>query len=294
MIFQILSMFVFGVSNCFWENPVRQMPALNLILIRSFLTTCCFALFALLFELKFFYIPLANVVSYSGLNFLDVIITIGLCFVNYWGLFFFLKSIQHTDARISIVMGTAGTLIFVLIGILFYGEKPSAISYLYMFIFTMGWWFIENLRKDALKFKWSKGVVYAILCMLFWRTAAFFPMVIKNVGTLYFSLILEIVVCLTTFAILFFKGSLPTLKKLKRQFQTHSYHISMLVICGFFGVLFFNIAISSTQLYTFALIGMLQPLTSVVLGSFMFKTRLTVYQGVGILILLAGMALQMA
>lgn len=293
MIFQILSMVSFGISNCFWEKPVKQIPALNLILIRSFLTSCCFALLIVLIELKQLNIPLNHVVHYNGLTFTGVLSAIFICFVNYWGLYFFLKSMQHTDARISIVIGTAGSLILVLIGILFYHERPTIFSYGYMLFFTLGWWFIENLRKDALRFNWSKGVAYALLCMLFWRSAGFFPMVIEKVGILYFSIILELTVCFTTLSILLLKRQMPTIKLLKQQLKTYYKHIFMLVICGFCGVLLFNIAISGTQLYTFALIGMLQPLTSVVLGSFMFKTRLTIYQTIGILILLVGMALQM-
>lgn len=270
------------------------MPALNLILIRSFFTSCLFAFLAVLIELNLFAIPLNHVVHYKELTFLNVMATVGICFVNYWGLYFFLKSMQHTDARISIVMGTAGSLIFVLIGILFYNENPTLTSYGYMLIFTLGWWFIENLRKDALRFKWSRGVAYALLCMLFWRSGGFFPMVIAHVGAVYFSLILELTVCLTTFLILLFRKQLPEINELSRQFTAHHLHILLLVICGFCGVLFFNVAISGTQLHTFALIGMLQPLTSVILGSVIFKTRLTRYQGIGVLILLTSMAVQIA
>lgn len=293
MIFQLLSMVSFGISNCFWEKPVRQMPALNLILIRSFFTSCCFAMLVALLEFKIVHLPLNHLLQFIDLTFLNISKAIGVCFVNYWGLYFFLKSMQHTDARISIIMGTAGALIFVLIGIFFYNETPTAASYVYLIVFTIGWWFIENLRPEALRFKWSKGVGYAIVCMFFWRSAGFFPMVIENVGALYFSLILEITVCLTTLILLLIKKALPKIKVLKQQFLIFYQYILMLVICGFCGVLFFNIAITNTELYTFAIVGMLQPLTSVVLGSFMFKTKLSSYQGIGILILLGGMLFQM-
>ena len=291
MVFQILSMISFGLSNCFWYKPLVDISSLRLIVLRSSLTSICFLLLVFLTELNVINLPLNHVVIFHNLNYLDVLKSIGLCFINYWGLFFFLKSMQHTDARISISISSAGTLIWFLMGIYLYNEKPALSSYIYILIFTLGWWFIENLSKKAWQLKWSKGVTYALLCMLFWRSGGLFAMVIPKIGVLYFSLILEVTVFVISSVLLFFtkNSSISFFQDVRK----HKYNLLALVIFGFVGVLLFNVAISGTTLYTFALIGMLQPLTSIIIGSFIFKTRLSLYQKIGITILMTGMSLQM-
>jgi len=283
----------FGLSNCFWDKPVKTTSPIRLIVLRSFFTSACFLLLAVLIENRVVKLPFHQLIFLKEIYYFDVIKAIALCFVNFWGLFFFLKSMQHADSRVSISIGSAGTLIFILIGVVFYNERPTHTSYVYMVVFTIGWWFIENLSKEVWKLKWSRGVSFALLCMVFWRSAAFFPMAIGNVGVLYFSLILELTVFITSFFLLMiedrtFIPHLPVQDLFK-----HKYNIFALVLFGFMGVLFLNMAMVGTSLYSFAIIGMLQPLTSIIVGSFIFRTQLTFYQKIGIGILLFGMAVQM-
>ena len=286
LFFQLASMFCFGITNCLWKPPLAALPVSVLILARTVLTSF-FLLTLILINLIFqfdslhsFYKPL------SQIDFSDLIITIGICSINYWGLFFYNKSLSYTRTGITIVISCVGVVVSILFSILLYGEELTQSQILVMMLFIAALWFLENLDSSFLKLKMSKGVVYALLSLLFWSTWPLYRIGFEKVGILWFSFILECTVLTLTFLIVCFSGNFKKLPSYKTAIWQNAKWIVPLGLLGFGGVLFTNLAISGQRASSYAIFGLIQPLISLFFAAIFLKERLTKLQYVGVAIIL--------
>lgn len=289
--FQLAGMMSFGVSNCLWKFPLRTLPVPMLISLRSATTSVLFFLLILGYHFGFasneskFYYPI------SDLHISGILPAIGLCAINYWGLYFFNLSMKHTASGIAITTATSGALISIVIGIYFYGEKFTLGNGLNFLVYLLAIWFLENLSKSALKLQFTRGMLYALLSMVFWRTASFFPMATAQVGILWFCLILELTVCFLSTAI-FLLSERCIFPYYKYSLKGNYSWILLLAIFGFGGVLFANTAMNYSAISALALLGIAQPLTSWIFGAVFLKERLTTLQYIGMAIMLSGILWQ--
>ncbi len=286
LFFQFASMICFGITNCLWKPPLASLPVPVLILVRTFLTSFFFLILILLnlyfqFDsLNYFYKP------FSELQFLDVAITIGICSINYWGLFFYNKSLSHTRTGITMIITCIGIIGSILFSVFLYSETITSQQIISIVLFVIAIWFLENLDSSFLKLKLSKGVLYAILSLLFWSTWPLFPIAFEKVGVLWFSLIMECTVLTLTFLIIWFSGSLTQIFTYKPALLKNSKWIIPLAILGFGGVLFSNLAMSGQAVSNFAIFGLVQPLISLAFAALFMGERLTKLQYIGISIIL--------
>ena len=114
----ILGHMAYGVTNGLWKGPRDRVGTLPLILMRSF--GCCMIFF--ISHLLFTYFQVLPAKEFSVQ---DILYTILICMVNYFGLFFYLKSLKHTDVSNVIGFGKMGLIIGILIGV-FFMAKASA------------------------------------------------------------------------------------------------------------------------------------------------------------------------
>ena len=189
LFYQFASMVCFGITNCLWKPPLASLPVSVLILVRTSLTTSLFLLLILLHQyfqfdsLKSFYKPI------DSIGFMDVAVSVGICLINYWGLFFYNKSLSYTRTGITIVISCIGTVFSILFSVLLYGEMITQSQVVTITCFIVALWFLENLDSSFLKLRLSKGVVYALLSLLFWSTWPLYVIAFERVGILWFSLI---------------------------------------------------------------------------------------------------------
>lgn len=279
-------MLCFGITNCLWQPPLASLSVPVLILVRTILTSSFFLILILLnlyfqFDsLNSFYKP------FSELQFSDVAITIGICSINYWGLFFYNKSLSHTRTGITMIITCIGIVGSILFSILLYGEKITQHQVISMMLFIVGIWFLENLDSSFLKLKLSKGVLYAILSLLFWSTWPLFPIAFAKVGVLWFCLILECTVLSLTFTIICFSGGLSQIVEYRFALLKNGKWIIPLAILGFGGVLFSNLSMSGQAVSSYAIFGLVQPLISLFFAAIFLGERLTKLQYAGIALIL--------
>ena len=286
LFFQFASMVCFGITNVLWKPPLATLPVTILILVRTVLTSSFFLILILLnlyfqFDsLNSFYKP------FGDLRFSDVAITVGICSINYWGLFFYNKSLSYTRTGVTIIISCIGTIVAILFSVFLYREAITQSQILIFILFIVGLWFLENLDSSFLKLKLSKGVVYALLSLLFWSTWPLYRIAFERVGILWFSLILECTVLMLTFLIICFSGELGQLVSYKLAVLKNAKWIIALGLLGFGGVLFTNLAISGQAVSSYAIFGLVQPLISLSFAAIFLRERLTKLQYVGITIIL--------
>ena len=129
----------YGVTNTLWKNPRDILGTLPLIIYRSFFSFCI--LFITYYLLTYF-----NVLPTKKFNNIDLIKTFGICFINYFGLFFFLKSLKYTQISNTIGYSKIGLIIGVIIGYFFYHEKISVFKIFACLLILIAIFFIEKTK----------------------------------------------------------------------------------------------------------------------------------------------------
>ncbi|MBI1782959.1 MAG: DMT family transporter [Sphingobacteriales bacterium] len=288
-VLQFIAMASFGISNCLWAYPLKEMPVFLVIGIRAGLTSLLFLLLILLqynfsfTGLKPFLFPVEQL---SAVNIFPAII---FCSISYFGLFFFNKSIKYGAVSISIPILSFGSIIGIVAGILLYNESFTILKFIITTIFILGLWCIEKLNPAIWRLQLSKGVLYSLLATVFWSAGIFFPMAIKSLGVLWFSLVLELTVCVMSWAGLLIKQKGIISNVLSYPVKQNWKWIFSLAVCGFSGVLFSNLALFHLPLHILGMMGIIQPVVSLVVANMLLKEKLQMVQYAGVLLILLGM-----
>lgn len=286
LFYQFASMFCFGITNCLWKPPLAELPVSILIFARTILTTTFFVI--LVIAIHFFNLDLFQQFHkpIAQLSIIDVLITVGICAINYWGLFFYNKSLSYGRAGIAVVITCMGLISSILLSIFVYGQGVTKQQSVVMVCFVVAIWFLENLDASFLRLKPSKGVRYAMLSLAFWSTWPLFPIAFERVGVLWFCLILETTVLSLTFFVICASGELRVLGRHRKLILKNMKWILPLGVLGFSGVLFSNLSMSGQTVSSYAIFGLVQPLISLLFAAAILKERLSRLQYVGIAIML--------
>lgn len=286
---QFIAMASFGISNCLWSYPLKEIPVFLLIGLRAGFTSLLFFLLILL-QYNFDFTTLQPFLfSIDKLSVSVVFQAILFCGISYFGLFFFNQSIKHGNVSISIPILSLGSIIGITAGIVLYNESFTLLKLIITVLFVGGLWCVEKLNPGIWRLQFSKGVFYSLLATIFWSAGIFFPMAVKSLSVLWFSLILELTVCCMSWI-----GFLISQKKSISNIFTFPVQrnlkwISALAICGFCGVLFSNLALYHLPLHILGMMGIIQPVVSLIIANLLLRERLQTIQYIGILLILTGM-----
>lgn len=284
IIFQLLSIFGFSIGNSLWHKPVQKLPISFIIALKSLITTVLFfVVIVVVTKMPSLNFGLINH-NFSALNLSDIAFAFLLCGVSFWGLFFFNMSLKQTATGVTITVSGAGTIISFLIAVFVYHEKFTGFNLLSSFIGLLGLWCLENLNPQFFKFKFTKGMLFALLSMAFWRVGGFFPLSINKVGVLQFCLILEFTVFFISSLIYIFFSDKLTIAVVK----PHLYIILAIALSNFVGILGSNLALKFTSLVTFTLIGIIAPVITFTISLLFYKEKYTLIQYFGIILLIFG------
>lgn len=285
-LFQILSILGFSIGNSLWHKPVQTLPVTLVISIKSLLTTIIFLLF-LIIAYQF---PVLQdygvVIKIKNFHLIDVLYTVCLCGISYWGLYFFSQSLKHTASGITITIVSAGTIIGFLVAIFVYNEKLSFINVTSSILGTFGLWCLEKLSPAFFKLQFTKGMLFGLLSMLFWRIGSLFPLVINKVGVLPFCFILE----LTVFGIslLMFLCSEKRINFDYKFLKPHLLTIVLIAISNFFGIFGSNLALKFTSMENYTILGFLTPIVTFTISLICYREQYSIIQYFGIFIIIFG------
>lgn len=273
LFFIVLGHAAYGTTNVLWKNPRQELGTLPLIILRSFF--CSLIFLASYFSFDYFNIVSAKTFS-SGI----LLKTIGICSINYFGLFFYLKSLKHTQVSNSIGFSKMGLIIGLLIGYFVYNEDVSTLKIFLCLLLITSVTIIEKAAGITKK-SISKGFIYTFLSRMFWATGFLFIPFIKELGALLFCSILEITVC--TMSILLLLFSKESFKFKKPSLQT-SKEVFFLVVLGTTGTFCLNFSIVKTGVVVFAFLGLIEPILGLMISKIYLKEQLNRMQLIGIIL----------
>ncbi len=267
----ILGHVSYGTTNVLWKNPQERLGTLPLIMLRSFLCM-------IIFGAAHFILRSANAIPAPVFSSLDLLKTFGICAINYFGLFFYLKAMKHTKVSNTLGFGKIGLVIGVAVGYFIYDEELSVLTVFLCLAVLIAVSLIEIAGRNN-SVVLSKGLLYTILCKVFWATSYLYVPFIQMMGPLLFCAILELTVCLMSGFLLLWKPAKVEIKLMTRQTK---YEIAPLVLLGALGTFCLNFALANISIILFAIIGLIEPLIGLAISKLYHKESLNRLQQTGI------------
>lgn len=276
-----LCIICFGISNCIWVYPLKKLSYLQVIILRSFITSL---LFGGLLVLNI-YTGVESIKITTPILLAEILKAIALSGFSYFGLFFYVKSLREEKVGIAVPVSSMSSFFGVLTATLFLKENLTLPFYVSAIALAIGVFLIDG--KTVRSTRLTKGIRYNLIAAFFWGVSfALFVFPVKAVGVVIFSLILELTVCLCSFILFRIdegKWSFPI-----RQIDNS---IFLLAILGFGGVIFYNLSLLYLPISMISLLSMLTPIVSVVAASMLFNERLTPKQYIGIVVIFFGLVI---
>lgn len=273
LLFIIIGHTSYGITNTLWKNPREKIGTLPLILFRSF---SCFLIFffAHFLSVKFNFLPAKSLTN------IDIYKTIGICAINYFGLFFYLKSLKHAQVSNTIGFSKMGLILGIGFGYFVYHERIGFEKILVCLIIILAVYLIEKSTISE-KQKISKGLVYSTLSRLFWSSAFLFVPFIEKLGALFFCSILEFTVFGMTLILLIFSRQKFNFKLKTIDSKTKN-EMLLLVLLGTIGTFCLNFAIAHTSIIIFAFLGLIEPIVGLIISKIYHKDKINKLQFIGL------------
>lgn len=271
LLITILGHLCYGTTNVMWKNPRNEMGTLPLIITRSFFSF-------LIFLFSFIALTNLGLLTAPKITFRDLLSTAGICAVNYFGLFFYLKSLKHAPVSSTIGFGKVSLIIGVLSAYFLYDEEISALKIGMCIIVLIGVTFIERAARIGSAVM-SKGLMYSILCKLFWGTSYLFVPFIDKLGPILFCVVLEFIVCtLSCLLLLASRSKFPSHTVSRRT----KFEIGILVLLGTGGTFCLNFALANISILLFATLALIEPILGLIISKIYHRERLTPLQYAGV------------
>ena len=283
--FFVLSYLIcFGLSDCLWLFIKKDIPLSFVMLLRSIITTTLFLFLFLLVKFNFINIGF----KIYPCSFLQISEAVLLSIVSYWGLYFFVKSLNYNGVGLSATITTVtNSVLSLILSILFFKELLTfKISICFILAFIGILLCDKNSFQNSLKFKFTKGVGYCFLAAIFWAVSyTLFKNPIEKIGVINFSLILESSILLMGLIIFFVKKQ--TILIAKQISIKEKKIIAFIGFLIFVGTLTNSASYNVLPLITLNILGKLGLTVPVLFGMILLKERPSTkqYLGIGILFL---------
>ena len=270
IVYQLISMLAFGISNALWRKPVDKMQVEEAIFYRTIHSVFFFVI--LLFSFSRISIILENIYNTSYLKIVGFAFIISV--LSFFGLFFFNKALQKANTSLVVIVATLSFLFgqftaFILLNETF---NPKILIALILFLITI----ILSDWKSIQNFKVSKAVWFGILAALIWGTTLpLLSVPVKKIGFVETGFILELSVLLMSFIIHKFY--------FKKQFKVsnfkafYPYFLFLGILAGT-GVLFMNLSYTKIPVHIAGAISSSTHLITIFVSVLIFKETINKYQ----------------
>jgi len=286
-IFVIVGSLIFGFSNAYWKRATSDLLFFIIIFCRGLITTSIFGILWLL-DFNFgFFSPYVGPLQQFNLE--QLFITVLMCLLSGFGLFFFVKSMQ--GGVVNLVAPLSSLNIFGLLTAIFVLGEPWKKSYwLPIIIMTLGL-VVLFFAKATLKLNSTqkKALSYGLLSALIWGfDYTLFKIPIKWMGVLPFSFFLELSITLFSyFLIVGYKVRI-------REYVSNTKFIKntlILSLCLLGGSMFIHLAYLSTTIAEINFFAQSQLIFTLIFGAFLYKEKLVFRQYLGIFLLLVAIGI---
>jgi len=275
IIFGLIAMIGFGLSNAMSQTPSRKIGSRRTILFRNI-----FVSILLLITLLFF-------LKDSSFDLKYILIAFSISFIGYIPLATFLKGLKVGKVGIVSPIANSSVIFTVILSIVFFNESLSPEQIASIILIVIGIILISLNFKDLKKsnlFKISSGIPYALTSCFLWGIVFFlFKIPVTVLGPILTSFIIE-------FGILIFNAISLKISKISFSIPEKKtlLHILIIAFFGTLGTLFFNLGIAVSDVSIVAAITFSSPLVAVLYGKFVYKEKLEIQQWIAIAVILVG------
>ncbi len=276
--FALITFFAWGGADVFAALSSRKIGNLGTFIIIQLVGICLFAVLYPFFAgtYDFFYFLIAFV----------------LAVIDNLGLLFFYKAFEEGNVPLNGTIAGSFGLVIVIIALVFFGEKLTVgvelgIVFVFFGIVLSSLRLKELFRRNLGASFSDKGVLYAILTMIFWGIYfGFLRIPTEKIGWYWTMVPLSFMLPF----IIFFGKVRNTLKNIAKGRTNLRYGV-LHSLTAYGGTIAFNLGIMRGNSSVVGPISAASPALFVVLSRFIFKDKLTRQQWMGILMALVGIVL---
>lgn len=284
--FQLCSLLGFTIGNSLWHKPVQKFPITFIIATKSLFTSILFFITLIGIMAYDQQNKLGITQSFNNINLLSIGYSVGLCAISFWGLYFFNQSLKHTASGITITVAGMGTIVGFLVALFVYHEKVTPINITSSLLGLLGLWCLEKLSPSFFRLRFTRGMLFGLMSMVFWRIGTLFPLAIDKVGVILFSLILELTVFLISTVL--FVGSRKYRQTNISNIKPYFWIVLSIAISNFAGILGNHLSLKFASMVDYTILGFLAPVVTFSISLFFYKEKYTLIQYLGILIIIFG------
>ena len=267
IIFGIISMFGFGLSNGISKKPIIKIGILQTLVIRMRFTT--FLLFCLLLFSKKTY------------NLKYMLIALGISAFGYIPLLFFYKALEISKVGVVVPIANSYAMFTILGSAILLGETLNSKFILPFGMIIVG---IIILSINIKQFKFSKGLIYAFFASIFWGIFFVFVSFPVNVlGPVFTSFLMEFMGMIISTTHLIIKKQ--KIEKVSKKTIMEIFLISLFVVTA---AVSYNFGIQYALVSVVVTLSSAAPLVSTLYGRIFLKEKLKFYQYIAILVILTG------
>lgn len=263
IIFSLIAMFGFGISNSLAKIPSEKFPYQKIIFYRNLFSSAVLLIGMLLF------FPNPN------LDAKYIAFTLILSIVGYFSLKFFFQALKVGKAGLVSPIANSSTLITVLLSIIFFRESLNYAQYIMVSLLIIGILFSSiNFRdfKNSHLFNLQSGLPYTLVTCVSWGLLFFlFKFPVTIIGPIFTSFLIEFGAAILSFNN--FRSVKSTIIKAK--------DLWIIFLVAFFasiGSLFYNLGINVGDVSIVSAITFSSPLIVILWGKFIYKEKLSLIQ----------------
>ena len=197
-------------------------------------------------------------------------ICLAVCFVSFWGLYFYTEALQKGRFSFVTPLIIISSAFSFFTSLIFYNEGLSTSKYAALLMLLIG--LLLNQKEKLILFKLSKELLFILLFSFFWGISFVFYLIpIKKFGVINFSIILELCVFVSCIGLLVFKDKKIVPPRLSNR------NLVLIVFMGFLvagGSLLSNFTLTQIPVSLNILIGLFFELIVLAVGLFFFREKL--------------------
>ncbi|WP_448529222.1 EamA family transporter [Raineya sp.] len=262
--------FAFAIADSLWKVPLREVSAEKGIFIRNLWTTTFLGIVAWIMQ------------ENHHFSWQDVVFSVLMSFVSYWGLYFFVKSQQYLPLSLIGRFLALSSFFHFWWSIVYYKEPfvwQKAILFGISFFASLLITFKTGSINAQLQ---HRGILFAVLAGIFWAISyAFFKETTEKLGPSRFGFILELtILCVSGFQLLWQRKFTQTFTLSGKSFL----FLLLIAFLGALGVYFSNLSYLFVPLSSLLIIRVIGDTLPLAIGVFIYKEKLTYLQYIGIIL----------
>ena len=275
IIFGLIAMFGYGLSNAIVQVPVREIGSRKALFYRNIGISILFLPMLFIFSVK--------------LSPLYILIAFAIALLGYIPAITFMRALKAGKVGIISPISNSSVIFTILLAVIFFKEKLMLTQLLSIILIIAGIILVSiDFRdlKNSHLFMISSGVPLALITCFLWGIVYFlFKIPVDVLGAVLTSFIIE-------FGIMIYSGIHLKISKINFSLPKKLFpYLLFVAIGGAAGTLFFSLGIEIADVSIVSTLTFANPLVAVLYGKFVYKEKLKLQQYAAILLILAGIVL---